>query len=119
MSDIKALWATLRAEADMEAESMMPLCAVKTVHAPDGYRAEICVKRFQIYHRLHEVKARAVIWNVASGAAQYDTGQWVVESNCMTKLKKALEQLQEIVDYKAAMTQKKPMAEESTPDELF
>lgn len=61
MSDIKALWATLRAESEMEVDSMIPVCVVRTMHAPHGYRAEICVKRFPIYHRLHEVKARALI----------------------------------------------------------
>lgn len=119
MTDLATLWSGLRTESVTENKHMLPNCVVKEIPAPTGYCAEICIKRFPIYHRLHETKARAVIWNTASGAAQYDTGQWVVESNCMTKLKKALEQLQEIVDYKAAMTQKKPMAEESTPDELF
>lgn len=112
MSDIKALWATLRAEADMEAESMMPLCVVRTMHAPTGYKAEICVKRFPIYHRLHEVKARALVWNETTGEVQYDTGQWITENGCETKLKKAIEKLTELVDYRVAMASKtKPVAE--------
>lgn len=106
MSDIKALWATLRAEANLEADSMMPLCVVKAMHAPPGYRAEICVKRFPVYHRLHEVKARALVWNETTGEVQYDTGQWVTENGCETKLKKAIEKLEEIVAYRAAMSAK-------------
>ena len=115
MSNIKALWATLRTEADMEVESMMPLCVVKAMHAPPGYRAEICVKRFPIYHRLHEVKARALVWNETTGEVQYDTGQWVTEKGCEAKLKKAIGKLEEIVAYKAAMASKtKPVADSTS-----
>ncbi len=115
MSDIKALWATLRAEADMEADSMMPLCVVRTMHAPAGYKAEMCVKRFPIYHRLHEVKARALVWNEATGEVQYDTGQWVTEKGCEAKLKKAIEKMEEIVAYRTAMASKtKPVADETS-----
>ena len=113
MNDIKSLWTTLRVEAELEFESMMPLCVVKTMHAPLGYRAEICVKRFPIYHRLHEVKARALVWNEATGEVAYDTGQWVTEKGCESKLKKAIEKLTELVDYRVAMASKtktKPMA---------
>lgn len=112
MSDIKALWATLRAEADMETDSMMPLCVIRTMHAPTGYKAEICVKRFPIYHRLHEVKARALVWNETTGEVQYDTGQWVTKKGCEAKLKKAIAVLAQIVDYRVAMASKtKPVAE--------
>lgn len=112
MTDIKALWATLRTEADMEVESMMPLCVMKAMHAPPGCRAEICVKRFPIYHRLHEVKARALVWNETTGEVQYDTGQWVTEKGCEAKLKKAIEKMEEIVAYRTAMASKaKPVAE--------
>lgn len=115
MSEIKALWDTLRAEADMEVESMMPLCVVKAMHAPPGYRAEICVKRFTIYHRLHEVKARALVWNETTGEVQYDTGQWVTEKGCETKLKKAIAELTQLVAYRTAMASKtKPVAEDTS-----
>ncbi len=91
---------------------MIPMCVVRTMHAPHGYRAEICVKRFPIYHRLHEVKARALIWNDTTGEVQYETGQWVTEKGCESKLKKAIGKLEGVVAYKAAMASKtKPVAE--------
>lgn len=78
-NDPVKIWEELRDEAYDCRMEHMPDTIVKTVPAPDGYVAEICLKRFQVYHRAFEVKGRACIRNSKTGEIQFETGQWVTE----------------------------------------
>lgn len=106
---IRKIWEELRDEAHDCRMEHMPTTIIKTVPAPDGYVAEICLKRFQVYHRDFEVKGRACIRNSKTGEIQFETGQWVTEKGAIQGLQRAVTKFNELVAYRAAMaTKNKP-----------
>lgn len=106
MSKERQLWDELKMEAEASKSEMIPSVSIKSVHAPDGYEALLCMKRFQIYGKLHEVKSRAAVFNTETGEVQYETGQWVKEKSAQPKLTKVLNQLFELVEYRRQMAKK-------------
>lgn len=106
MTKEKLLWDELRMEAEASKTEMMPSVSIKEIHAPDGYEALLCMKRFQIYGKLHEVKSRAAVISKDTGEFQYETGQWIKEKSAQPKLTKVLNQLFELVEYRKQMAKK-------------
>lgn len=111
---ITKLWAQLAQEADELQFEQMPAVVIRDLHAPPGYRAQLCLKRIPIYHRSFEVKGRGWIQNTKTMEVQYETGEWVIEKTASNRLQKALEQLSQLATYREAMESKTKPVSQST-----
>ena len=97
------LWIELAIEAEAAKSEMIPSCVVRDLPAPPGHLAQFCVKNMAFKYNLKEQKARGWIKNTVTGDVVYDTGLWRTEKAAHNGLKKALEELNELVAYREAM----------------
>lgn len=101
--NIPDLWKGLANEAEESRTEMIPSCVLRDMAAPDGYKAQLCMKRMSVYHRAFEVKGRGVITNTTTGEVCYETGQWASERTAKQGLQRALSELFELAAYREAM----------------
>ena len=109
------IWEQLAQEADICKFDQMPEVTVRDLPAPNGYRAQLCMRRIPIYHRAFEVKARGWIQNTKTKEVQFTTGEdWILEKTANKRLGEALEQLFQLQAYREAMESKTKPVGQST-----
>lgn len=87
-----AEWLAFREVAERQKAEFRPVVSMKSLPAPDGYSAEICIRKVA-----NATVARSVIINKATDQVQFDLGGWASPNVAEKKLIEALSALSEVV----------------------
>ena len=87
-----AEWLAYREIAERQKNEFRPEVSMKSLPAPDGYSAELCIRKVA-----NATVARSVIINKATDQVQFDLNGWASPSMAEKKLIDALVALSEVV----------------------
>ena len=88
-----AEWLAFREVAERQKNEYKPVVKMKSLPAPDGYSAEICIRKVA-----DTTVARSVIINKTTDQVQFDLGGWASPNVAEKKLIEALAALSDVVN---------------------
>lgn len=87
-----AEWLAYREMAERMKNEFRPEVSMKSLPAPDGYSAEICIRKVS-----NATVARCIIINKTTDQVQFDLGGWASPNVAEKKLIEALAALSDVV----------------------
>jgi len=102
IQDVLTEWALYTDLALQQVEERKPKVTMKDVPCPEGYRAQICVRKNPDPHTApyQEYLGRSIIVNEATAAVVFDYGKWAQPHYATKKLNNAIEQLTELEKFR-------------------